>query len=110
MGATAGIGRGVAAALARESVRVAVASRSRERIEAAAAEIEGAHSFVADTRGGDRLAQLPTEIAETIEAPVSILVLNTGGPPTGPASAATPEVVVTTTPAGRRFWDLAPLR
>ena len=42
MGASRGIGRGVAAALAREGARVAMASRSRERLEAAAAEIDGA--------------------------------------------------------------------
>ena len=41
MGASRGIGRGVAAALAREGARVAMASRSRERLEAAAAEIDG---------------------------------------------------------------------
>ena len=41
MGASKGIGRGVAAALAREGARVAIASRSRERIEAAARRIAG---------------------------------------------------------------------
>ncbi|HEX2435905.1 MAG TPA: SDR family NAD(P)-dependent oxidoreductase, partial [Solirubrobacterales bacterium] len=39
LGASAGIGRGIAAVLAREGARVAIASRSRERIEAAAREI-----------------------------------------------------------------------
>lgn len=37
MGASAGIGRAIAAALAREGARVAIASRSRERIADAGA-------------------------------------------------------------------------
>jgi len=92
MGASRGIGRGIAAALAREGARVAIASPTRERIEAAAAEIAaeagdgGADSevipFVADTTDLDRLAVLPGEV-ETALGPVEILVCNTGGPPFG---------------------------
>jgi 3-oxoacyl-[acyl-carrier protein] reductase len=83
MGASAGIGRGIAGSLAREGGRVAIASRSRDRIEAAAAEIDGeALGFVADTDELDRLATLPGEVAEAL-GPVEILVTNTGGPPLG---------------------------
>ena len=39
MGASKGIGHGIAAALAGEGANVALASRSAERVEAAAAEI-----------------------------------------------------------------------
>ena len=85
MGASRGIGRGIAAALAAEGARVAIASRSREKIEAAAAEIgDGAVPFVADTDDLDRLQKLPGEVEEAL-GPVEILVANTGGPPLGGA-------------------------
>src|SRR5689334_1982938 len=85
MGASKGIGRGVAAALAREGARVAIASRSRERLEEAAAEIgDQAVAFVADATDLERLARLPLEVAEKLGS-VDILVTNTGGPPPGGA-------------------------
>ena len=40
MGASRGIGRGIAAALAREGARVAIASRSREKLDAARGKIK----------------------------------------------------------------------
>jgi 3-oxoacyl-[acyl-carrier protein] reductase len=85
MGASRGIGRAVAAALAREGAQVAIASRSREKLDEAAAEIGGgATPFVADASDLDRLAALPGEI-ESALGPVEILVANTGGPPFGGA-------------------------
>jgi 3-oxoacyl-[acyl-carrier protein] reductase len=85
MGASRGLGRAVAAALAREGARVALSSRSAERLEEAVAEIgNGASAFVADATDIDRLAELPDEVASAI-GPVDILVLNTGGPPPGGA-------------------------
>lgn len=84
MGASKGIGRGVAAALAREGARVAISSRSQERLEATAAEIEGVTPFVADTTDLDRLSRLPLEVAEALGS-VDVLVANTGGPPPGGA-------------------------
>ncbi len=85
MGASRGIGRGIAAALAGEGARVATASRSREQIEAAAAAIDGEVSpFVADTNDLERLAQLPGEVEAALGS-VEILVANTGGPPLGGA-------------------------
>lgn len=83
MGASRGIGRGVAAALGREGARVAIASRSAERLQEAAAEI-GAAPFVADAREPERLAELASEVVETL-GPVEVLVLNSGGPPAGGA-------------------------
>ena len=81
MGASKGIGCGIAAALAREGAQVALASRSQERLDAAVAEIgERATAFVADTTDLDRLARLPLEVAEALGS-VDILVTNTGGPP-----------------------------
>jgi 3-oxoacyl-[acyl-carrier protein] reductase len=85
MGASRGIGKGIAGALARECARVAISSRSEEALQAAAAEIAGeVHVFLADTKDLDRLRQLPGEVAEAV-GPIDILVANTGGPPTGGA-------------------------
>jgi 3-oxoacyl-[acyl-carrier protein] reductase len=85
MGASRGIGRGIARSLAREGARVAIASRSLERLEEAVAEIgDRATPFVADATDTERLAALPGEVAEAL-GPVDILVANTGGPPLGGA-------------------------
>ena len=85
MGASKGIGRGIAQALAAEGARVAMASRTPERIEAAAEEIEGETlPLVADTTDLERMSALPGEVAERL-GPVEILVTNTGGPPVGGA-------------------------
>jgi 3-oxoacyl-[acyl-carrier protein] reductase len=85
MGASRGIGRAIAAVLAREGAEVAIASRSLEKLEQAAAEIDnGVTSFVADTSDLDRLAVLPREVEDRL-GPIEILVLNSGGPPFGGA-------------------------
>src|SRR5689334_965627 len=84
MGASKGIGRGVAGALAREGAKVAMASRTQDAIEAAAAEVSGgAVGIAADTSDLERMASLPGEAAERLGGTVEILVLNTGGPPLG---------------------------
>jgi 3-oxoacyl-[acyl-carrier protein] reductase len=83
LGASKGIGRGIAEALAREGARVAIASRSLEALEQTASEIDGdVTAFEADTTDLDGLAKLPTAVAERV-GPVEILVTNTGGPPMG---------------------------
>ena len=85
MGASKGIGRGIAAALAREGARVAIASRSREAIEATAAELDGETiGLVADAGDLERMRTLPGEVTEAL-GPIEILVTNTGGPPAGAA-------------------------
>ena len=85
LGGSRGIGRGIATALARDGARVAIASRDREHLDQAVAEIDGdATGFVAETGDLDRIAALPGEVAEAL-GPVEILVTNTGGPPAGPA-------------------------
>ncbi len=84
MGASRGIGRAIAVALAREGARVAVASRS-DAIEEAAREIgEGAAAFRADASDLERMAALSAEV-EAALGPIEILVANTGGPPLGGA-------------------------
>jgi 3-oxoacyl-[acyl-carrier protein] reductase len=85
MGASRGLGRAIAAALAREGARVAISSRSRERLEEAAAGIGGDVAVIpADAAETDALAGLTAEVEERL-GPVEILVLNTGGPPLGGA-------------------------
>ena len=84
MGASRGIGRGIAVALAREGARVAVSSRSAQALEEVAGGLDGARAFPADTTDLERIAALPAEVAGTL-GPVEILVANTGGPPPGGA-------------------------
>ena len=80
-GASQGIGRAIAAGLVAEGARVAVASRSRERIEATAGEI-GARPFVFDTSQPEGAAEVVAAIESDL-GPIDVLVPNTGGPPPG---------------------------
>jgi 3-oxoacyl-[acyl-carrier protein] reductase len=85
MGASRGLGRAIAAALAREGAQVAICSRSAAKLDEAAAEIgEAVTPFVADAADLDRLAMLPSEVAAQL-GQVEILVANAGGPPFGAA-------------------------
>jgi 3-oxoacyl-[acyl-carrier protein] reductase len=81
-GASQGIGFGIAQALAGEGARVAVSSRSRERIDAAAARI-GATGFVHDSADLDGAAALVEQVQAAL-GPVDVLIVNTGGPPGNP--------------------------
>jgi 3-oxoacyl-[acyl-carrier protein] reductase len=78
-GASQGLGRATAAALAAEGARVAISSRSRERIDATADAI-GAAGFVHDTLDLEQGPRLIDEVERAL-GPVDVLVLNTGGPP-----------------------------
>ena len=80
-GASRGIGFGIARALADEGAGVAVSSPTRDRIEAAAAEI-GARPYVHDNNELDAAPGLVESISRDL-GPVDVLVLNTGGPPGG---------------------------
>jgi 3-oxoacyl-[acyl-carrier protein] reductase len=87
MGASKGLGRAIAAALAREGARVVMSSRSAQRIEQAATEVAAetggeVHGFAADTEAVDELPALVARVAGAL-GPVDILVTNTGGPPLG---------------------------
>jgi len=91
MAASKGIGRGIAAALAAEGARVAISSRSPERIEETARALAGEtggeiHPFAADTSDLDSLPGLVDDVRQTVGA-VEILVTNTGGPPIGESLA-----------------------
>jgi 3-oxoacyl-[acyl-carrier protein] reductase len=80
-GASHGLGRAIAAELAAEGATVAISSRSREKVDAAAAEI-GATGLVWDTDDVDGAGRLLDEVAAAL-GPVDVLVCNTGGPPAG---------------------------
>lgn len=85
MGASRGIGRGIARALGREGVRLALASRSLERLRGVAEEIDTESACLeVDSGDLDRVAALPAAVVEAL-GPIEILVLNTGGPPAGGA-------------------------
>jgi 3-oxoacyl-[acyl-carrier protein] reductase len=81
-GASQGIGRAIAVELAAEGARVAISSRSPERIEQTAGEI-GASPFTYDSAQPERGPRLIEEVQEAL-GPIDILVTNTGGPPAGP--------------------------
>jgi 3-oxoacyl-[acyl-carrier protein] reductase len=80
-GASQGIGFGIAKELAREGARVAVSSRTKEKIDTAAAEI-GARGYVHDTLDLDAAPGLIEAVSREL-GPIEILVTNTGGPPGG---------------------------
>ena len=85
MAASRGIGKGIAAALAREGAQVAISSRSEEALRAAAEEIQGdVRVFPADTDDLEGLRELPGEVSRELGS-IEILVANTGGPPPGGA-------------------------
>jgi len=83
-GASKGIGRAIAAELVAEGARVAISSRSPERIEATAAEI-GATGFAWDATDLEGASRLLRDVEAGV-GPVEILVCNTGGPPAGPSA------------------------
>lgn len=93
--ASRGLGRACAEALAREGAAVAVCSRDRRAVEAAATEISestGARvvPVVADVARAEDAARFVREGAEALGG-CQILVTNAGGPPTGRAVDAADE-------------------
>jgi 3-oxoacyl-[acyl-carrier protein] reductase len=78
-GGSSGIGRAIAAELAREGARVAISSRSREKLDDAAA-ATGATAFVLDSADLDAIPGVVAEVEQAL-GPIEILVCNTGGPP-----------------------------
>ena len=87
-GASKGIGRGIAAGLVAEGARVAIASRSAERIEAAAEAI-GARGYVFDADDPDAVPDLLEQMQADL-GPIDIYIANTGGPPAGADPLAFP--------------------
>ncbi|WP_457630104.1 SDR family oxidoreductase [Oceanithermus sp.] len=89
-GASQGIGRAIAMALAAEGARVVLSARNQEKLARAVAEIRSrgqqAASFAADL-SQPKTAGALVEFAAAEFGPVEILVGNTGGPPPGRADA-----------------------
>ncbi len=90
-GASSGLGLASARALAAEGVRVAICGRDRERIEAAAAGVDGAVPVVPLVADVSTIAGATGFVEAATEAlgQVDILVPNAGGPPPG-TFASTP--------------------
>lgn len=87
-GATSGLGRASADALAAEGCRLLLWSRRADRLDAVATELRSTHDVEVSTVAAD--ASTPDAAATVAEAarafgPTDILVLNAGGPP--PAGA-----------------------
>lgn len=81
-GASKGLGHAIAAGLVAEGAVVAITSRSRDRVDAAAGAI-GARGFVHDGADLDAVPGLVAEVQDVL-GPLAVLVTNTGGPPPGP--------------------------
>lgn len=80
-GASQGMGLAIAQALVAEGAKVAISSRSQERIEAAADEI-GARGYVHDMGDLDGAPALVDAVENDLGS-LDVLVANSGGPPGG---------------------------
>jgi 3-oxoacyl-[acyl-carrier protein] reductase len=80
-GASRGIGRAVATALAAEGARVALAARSLEGVQEAARAV-GGRGYAFDSGDLDAVDAL-VDAVEADLGPVDVYVANTGGPPPG---------------------------
>ena len=83
LGASKGLGFGIAKGLAEEGATVAIASRTLETAGAAAKTI-GAKGFACDTGKLDQVEALHAAVTKELGG-VDVLVLNSGGPPPGGA-------------------------
>src|SRR3954467_12271813 len=82
-GASKGIGRGIAEALAAEGAAVALTSRSASRADAVAAEIgHGARRYAFDSDELEAIGPLLDAVTADLGA-VDVYIANTGGPPAG---------------------------
>ena len=82
-GASAGLGLASAQALAAEGVRVALVSRSTEKLAAALSTVAGEPvSVAADLTDDESIDAMLSEVVATL-GHVDILVANAGGPPPG---------------------------
>lgn len=76
-GGSSGIGLAVAAKLASEGCKVAIAGRQRSKLDAAAAEIPGARGFAADVRDPAQVARLVDDVIADFSR-IDIVVSNAG--------------------------------
>jgi 3-oxoacyl-[acyl-carrier protein] reductase len=98
-GASRGIGRASAEALAALGARVSLVARNESRLREAASSIppapDGEHRFL--SLDLDDTPTLRARVQDHVEAhgPVTIVVNNSGGPPAGPIHSAQPEEFIT---------------
>src|SRR6185312_1922820 len=85
-GASRGLGRAIASALAAEGALVTAAARSRERLNELAAENPGGRGSIT-VRTCDLADASSIDALGDVLGQVDILVLNSGGPPPGSAAA-----------------------
>jgi 3-oxoacyl-[acyl-carrier protein] reductase len=93
-GASAGIGRAAALAIASLGARVTVLARRRERLEEFLPELRAAGASAAAAVGADldRREDFEPQVRALVEAsPVHVLVNNSGGPSPGTILESTPE-------------------
>jgi 3-oxoacyl-[acyl-carrier protein] reductase len=82
-GASSGLGLACARSLAAEGVAVVLVARSAERLDAAAATVEGdVHTLVADVSSMEAVADM-VAAADDVLGGIDILIANAGGPPAG---------------------------
>jgi len=83
---SAGLGFSTAAARHAEGVAVALCSRSKERVEAAAARLDGALALVADVSSPEGATAFVRDARDALGG-LDILITNAGGPPRGNVSS-----------------------
>jgi 3-oxoacyl-[acyl-carrier protein] reductase len=76
-GGSSGIGLAIAATLAAEGCKVAIAGRQKAKLDAAAKEIPGTHAFRADMRDGPQVSRLVDEVI-AVCGRIDIVVSNAG--------------------------------
>lgn len=82
-GASAGLGRGIAAAMAAEGARVAIVARREGPLRETAETIGAAAAIPGDVLKPAEGRRIVEEAARALGGGVDILVTNTGGPPKG---------------------------
>lgn len=82
-GASKGLGRACAEALAEAGVHLTITARSAEALETAAHDIRAAHGVEVTAVPGDITTDEGREAALAAAGPIDILVTNAGGPPPG---------------------------
>jgi 3-oxoacyl-[acyl-carrier protein] reductase len=82
LGASAGLGFAVGSEMVKEGARVALCSRSEERIRAAAANMGAALGIAADLSVAGATQSVVEKVKDAFGG-LDILIINTGGPPAG---------------------------
>jgi 3-oxoacyl-[acyl-carrier protein] reductase len=100
MGGTRGIGYGIARTFAEHGARVALTGRKPEDAGDAAASVgHGAVGFALDTGDLGQIDSVHAGAVLALGGGIDILVLNSGGPPPGPAAGVSSEM-------WRQYWDM----